>query len=73
LLAVDLKVVLLVHGSLTEHLESHRSENLLLSLLSSTTLVSTAEPSVSSSIEIIVVVVSPTRSKETWIAIGELY
>ena len=71
LLAVDLKVVLLVHGSLCKHLECHRSENLLLSLLS-TPLVSPAEPSVSPSTEI-VVVVPPTRSKETWVVIGELY
>jgi hypothetical protein len=72
LLAVDLKVVLLVHGSLGKHLECHRSENLLLSLLSPS-LVSPAEPSVSPSTEIVVVVVPPTRSKETWVVVGELY
>lgn len=70
LLAIDLKVVLLVHGSLGEHLECHRSENLLLSLLS-TPLVSPAEPSVSPCTEI-VVVVPPTRSEEAWVVIGEL-
>ena len=72
LLAVNFEVVLLVHGSLGKHLECHRSENLLLSLLS-TTLVSPAVPSVPPCTEVVVVVIPPARSKEAWVVIGELY
>jgi hypothetical protein len=72
LLTVDLKVVLLVNGCLCDHLKSDGSENLLLSLTASTTLVASTVPSVSSSI-LIVVVVTIAWCEEARIVICELY
>ena len=71
LLAVDLKAVLWGHWSLINHFQGKWSENLLLSL-TSTALVSSTEPGVSTRV-VVVEALTSTGGEKAWIVIRELH